>query len=615
MCGIAGFCDFTRENRTPELLRAGERMGAALARRGPDDSGSWSGRDCVLVHRRLAVIDPAGGAQPMVRHINGADWVLVYNGELYNTPDLRRRLEGKGYRFETGSDTEAVLYAGAEYGDRVGEELEGIFAFALWNSQTRTLLCCRDRFGVKPFFYARQGDSFVFASELKALFRYPGLEPRADDHTWCELLGISPARTAGQGTFAGVEELEPACVMTVSRSGVRKRPYWGLVSRPHGEGYEDTVAHLRELLESAIRRQLVSDVPLCTFLSGGLDSSVITAAAAKAYREAGMPPLETYSFDYTDNDKYFRASSFQPDADAPWAGRVSRVCGTRHTVLTCPVAELPGLLEEAVAARDLPGMADVDASLLWYCRQVAERHVVAISGECSDEIFGGYPWFYRPEMLNADTFPWCPVPEHRTEVLNPELVRKLGLGEYVEARYRASVEKTPLLEGESETERKRRQVGWLSIQWFMTALLERKDRMSMYSGLEVRVPFCDHRLVEYVWNIPWEMKSRDGVRKQVLRDAFSHLLPGDVLRRPKSPYPKTHHPVYEALIREKLARVLRDPNAPVRELLNPEKLEGGLLRSGGDYGKPWFGQLMAGPQMMAYLLQLNCWMERFHITL
>ncbi len=615
MCGIAGFCDFTRENRTLELLRAGERMGAVLARRGLDDSGSWSCQDCVLVHRRLEVIDPVGGAQPMVWHVNGADWVLVYNGELYNAPALRRRLEEKGYAFETTSDTEVVLYAGVEYGSQVGQELEGIFAFALWNSETRTLLCCRDRFGVKPFFYARQGDSFVFASELKALFQYPGLEPRANDHTWCELLGISPARTAGQGTFAGVEELEPAYTMTVSESGIQKWSYWGLVSLPHEENYEDTVAHLRELLESAIRRQLVSDVPLCTFLSGGLDSSVITAAAAKAYREAGMPPLETYSFDYTDNDKYFKASSFQPDADAPWAKRVSQACGTRHTVLTCPVAELPDLLDEAVAARDLPGMADVDASLLWYCRQVAEQHVVAVSGECSDEIFGGYPWFYRPEMLNADTFPWCPVLEHRTEVLDPELVRKIGLQEYVEARYRASVAQTPLLDGEDETEQKRRQVGWLSVRWFMTALLERKDRMSMYSGLEVRVPFCDHHLVEYVWNIPWVMKSKDGVRKQVLRDAFSDLLPGDVLRRPKSPYPKTHHPIYEMMIREKLARVLRDHNALVRALVNQEKLEKGLLRSGGDYGKPWFGQLMAGPQMMAYLLQLNSWMERFHIGL
>jgi asparagine synthase (glutamine-hydrolysing) len=615
MCGIAGFCDYTQDMERGELTRAAEAMGAALARRGPDDSGSWRGAGCTLVHRRLAVIDPLHGQQPMVRRRDGADWVLVYNGELYNTPALRSRLEARGYHFQTDTDTEVVLYAAMEYGEEVGQELEGIYAFALWNSGERSLLCCRDRFGVKPFFYAQVGDGFVFASELKALFCYPGLTPRADDQTWCELLGLSPARTAGQGTFAGIRELEPASTLLLSPAGMRVHTYWRLESRPHTDSYEDTVLQVRQRLEGAIHRQLVSDVPLCTFLSGGLDSSVITAAAAKAYQEQGRPSLETYSFDYTDNDKYFHPSAFQPDADGPWAQRVSQIWGTRHTVLTCPVEELPDLLRQAVEARDLPGMADVDASLLWYCRQVAERHVVAISGECSDEVFGGYPWFYRPEMLAADTFPWCPVLAHRTEVLNPELVSQIHLGDYVQARYQNSVAQTPLLPGEDPTERKRRQVGWLSIQWFMTALLERKDRMSMYSGLEVRVPFCDHSLVEYVWNIPWVMKSKDGVRKQVLRDAFAHLLPQDVRSRPKSPYPKTHHPAYEALVRRELTQVLQDHNAPIQPLVNREALEEGLLKNGGDYGKPWFGQLMAGPQMMAYLLQLNSWMERFHITL
>jgi asparagine synthase (glutamine-hydrolysing) len=615
MCGIAGFCDFTRDNRGLEWESVGEKMGAVLARRGPDDRGLWAGKDCVLAHRRLAVMDPAHGQQPMVRKKEGADWVLVYNGELYNAPALRQSLQAKGYVFETGADTEVVLYAGMEFGENVGEELEGIFAFALWNSATRTLLCCRDRFGVKPFFYAWQGETFLFASEHKALFQYPGFAPQADRQTWCELLGISPARTAGQGTFAGVKELKPAHTLVLSPEGVRERVYWRLESKPHQEDYETSVLHLRELLTGAVQRQLASDVPLCTFLSGGLDSSVITAVAAEEYRKMGLPPLETYSFDYTDNDKYFKASAFQPDADGPWAQRVSLECQTNHTVLTCPVAELPALLEQAVEARDLPGMADVDGSLLWYCRQVSDRHVVAVSGECSDEIFGGYPWFYREEMLNANTFPWCPALSHRTEVLDPHLVRQLELEDYVAQRYAASAAETPLLEGEDDTERKRRQVGWLSIQWFMTALLERKDRMSMYSGLEVRVPFCDHQVVEYVWNLPWAMKSHNGERKGVLRDAFTHLLSNDVLHRPKSPFPKTHHPLYEELLQKELGAVLADPNEPVVELLNVPVLKEGLLKNGGDYGKPWFGQLMAGPQMMAYLLQLNHWMKRFHIRL
>ena len=372
--------------------------------------------------------------------------------------------------------------------------------------------------------------------------------------------------------------------------------------------------HLKELLRSAIRRQLVSDVPLCTLLSGGLDSSIITAVAAKAYEEWGLPPLATYSFDYTDNQKYFHPSSFQPDADWPWVERMRQEFGTRHTVLTCTQHNLVDLLDAAVEAKDLPGMADMDSSLLYFCSRIREKHVVSLSGECSDEIFGGYPWFHRPDMLAADTFPWSMDMSARTDVLRPDLVKRLELEEYVRSRYRESVAETPRLEGESQEEARRREIGWLNLNWFMTNLLDRKDRMSMYSGLEVRVPFCDHHLVEYVWNIPWEMKSKDGVRKQVLRDAAKGLLPEDVRNRPKSPYPKTHNPLFERLAKERLRGILADPNAPLHSLVDREALENGLLRDAGDYGRPWFGQLMAGPQMIAYLIELNIWMERFGLA-
>ena len=615
MCGIAGFCDYTRDNADPVWGEIGERMGSVLARRGPDDAGIWQGRECVLAHRRLAVIDPEHGRQPMERTLGTARYVLCYNGELYNTPDLRRELKALGYRFDTETDTEVLLYACMEYGERVCEHLEGIFAFALWDGLRRRLLCGRDRFGVKPFFYTRCGSTFVFGSEPKALFEYPDFEPKADDDTWRELLGVSPARTPDQGVFAGLKALEPAHMLCFDRDGLRIWRYWNLESRPHGETYEETVAHVRELLSSAIRRQLVSDVPLCTFLSGGLDSSVITAVAAQAYEAEGKPPLETYSFDYTDNRKYFKASSFQPDADWPWVERMVEEFRTRHTVLTCDIPSLVSCLDEAVAAKDLPGMADVDSSLLFFCREVAKRHVVAISGECSDEIFGGYPWFHRTDMLTADTFPWCMDRSPRTEVFSKAVWNTLGITDYIQEQYRKSLEATPRLEGEWPEEARRREIGWLNLNWFMTTLLDRKDRMSMYSGLEVRVPFCDHHLVEYVWNIPWDMKSHNGVRKQVLRDAAEGLLPEDVRNRPKSPYPKTHNPLYEEMVRSRLSGILADPNAPIHELVDEKALRAGLLQSAGDYGKPWFGQLMAGPQMLAYLIELNVWMERYGVTL
>ena len=615
MCGIAGFISFDRDNGRPQWAAIAHSMGEALNHRGPDDKGTWLCPAGALIHRRLAVIDPDRGRQPMTRTRDCAEYTIVYNGELYNTDALRRELSDQGYRFETSSDTEVLLTAYMAWGEEVPARLEGIYAFVIWDGVRNQFFACRDRFGVKPFFYALADDgALVFGSELKALFQYPGLTPRMDAAGWCEVLGIGPARTSGCGVFSGVKELEPAHSMTISRGGVRKRRYWSLESRPHTDDYEDTVLRVRELVTGAITRQLVSDVPLCTFLSGGLDSSVITAVAARDYQRRGLPALETYSFDYTDNAKYFTPSSFQPDADQPWVERMTEAFHTRHTVLTCPIPDLCALLDDAVAAKDLPGMADVDSSLLYFCRRVAERHVVALSGECADEVFGGYPWFERPEMLHADTFPWCRDLDARREVYDAGLWKRLGVSDYVDYRYRASVAQTPRLEGEDPENARRREVAWLNLNWFMTTLLDRKDRMSMASGLEVRVPFCDHHLVEYVWNIPWSMKAMNGRRKQVLRDTAEGLLPEDVRTRPKSPYPKTHNPLYEELVRARLATILDDPAAPLHALVNARALREGLLTSAGDYGRPWFGQLMAGPQMLAYLVQLNVWMERFHLT-
>ena len=614
MCGICGFCDFTRDNAGPVWREAGERMGETLAHRGPDGKGLWQGADCVLVHRRLAVIDPERGQQPMARVRDGVEYVLIYNGELYNTDELRRELRKLGFSFETESDTEVLLNACIAWGDGAAQRLEGIFAFAFWDGGRRRLMCCRDRFGVKPFFYAWKDGALVFASELKALFQYPGLEPRLGRQGLCEVLGIGPARTAGAGVFEGVRELKGGCQLTAGPEVLQIRRYWALESRSHEDGYEETVEKVRHLLEGAIRRQLVSDVPLCTFLSGGLDSSIITAVAARAYQEQGREPLETYSFDYVGNRKHFKASAFQPDADAPWVKKAVRALGTRHRVLRCDIPSLLQLLPEAVEAKDLPGMADVDSSLLYFCRKVAERHTVALSGECADEVFGGYPWFERSELLEADTFPWCPDLEFRRAVVKPELWESLQVEDYVQARYQQSLAEMPDLPGEALWERRRREVGWLSLNWFMSTLLDRKDRMSMAAGLEVRVPFCDHHLVEYVWNIPWAMKAMNGQRKQVLRDAAEGLLPEELLRRPKSPYPKTHDPLYEQLVRARLLTILDDRDAPIHSLVDEKALRAGLLSDAGDYGKPWFGQLMAGPQMLAYLIQINEWMSRYHLT-
>ena len=612
MCGIAGFSDFTRENNTPEWGTVAEHMGETIRHRGPDDGGVWQSPHCVFAHRRLSVIDPEHGHQPMTVTLPEGECALCYNGELYNTDDLRRDLIRQGVHFTTHTDTEVLLWMCILYGAKAVEQLEGIFAFAFWDGRTDSLLLVRDRFGVKPLFYTISGSTLVFGSERRALFAYPGVTPRCNEESWQEVLAISPARTPGHGVFADIHELKPGELLMFDGHGASTCLWYSLQCRPHTESYEDTVLHLQELLRGAISRQLVSDVPLATLLSGGLDSSIITAVAANVYEAQGRQ-LGTYSFDYTDNARYFHPSSFQPDADQPWVERMSSAFHTDHTTLTCPIPELTALLEDAMTAREIPGMGDVDSSLLWFCREIRKGHTVVLSGECSDEIFGGYPWFHRKDMLESDTFPWCMDFSARGSVLRPEVVNALSLEDYARNRCQQSRRQAPRPEIETPEEGLRREVGWLNLQWFMTNLLERKDRMSMYSGLEVRVPFCDHHLIEYVWNIPWSMKSRNGVRKQVLRDAAYGLLPEDVRNRPKSPYPKTHNPLFESLVRQQLTAILDDPSAPIHALVDEKALRGGLLQNAGDYGKPWFGQLMAGPQMLAWLVQLNGWMKKYDV--
>lgn len=608
MCGIAGFCDFTRDNRAPGWGAVAETMGETLVRRGPDGNGVWQSRDCVFAHRRLAVIDPKNGAQPMTVPLPEGECALCYNGELYNTPALRREVEDRGVELRTRTDTEVLLWQCILFGHKALEKLEGIFAFAFWDGRSRELLLVRDRFGVKPLFYSFAGDTLVFGSELKTLFAYPGLEPKTDAESWQEVLALSPTRTPGHGVFSGVHELRGGWALTLRTEGHTAAPWFTLNSRLHTDSYEDTVVRVRELLSGAIRRQLVSDVPLATLLSGGLDSSIITAVAAGETAHLG-----TYSFDYTDNARYFTPSAFQPDADQPWVERMAAEYSTDHHTLVCPIPDLVSQLDHACTARDLPGMADLDSSLLWFCREIKGSHTVVLSGECSDEIFGGYPWFHRSDMLAADTFPWSMDFSARTQVLRDDVVQRLALEDYTRMRCRQSLAETPRLDGESPEEARRREIGWLNLHWFMANLLERKDRMSMWSGLEVRVPFCDHHLIQYVWNIPWAMKSRGGARKQVLRDAAKGLLPEDVRTRPKSPYPKTHSPVFEAMAKRRLTAILDDANAPIHAVVDEKKLREGLLLDCGSYGKPWFGQLMAGPQMLAWLIQLNGWMEHFGI--
>jgi len=613
MCGITGWVDWEKDLSSERSTL--EAMTKTMEKRGPDAVGYWLSPRVAFGHRRLTVVDPEGGRQPMTRQHGGFSYTLIYNGELYNTEDIRRDLRARGWQFKGHSDTEVLLTAYMEWGRDCIHRLNGIFAFAVWDERRQALFLARDRLGVKPLFYAQRGSAFLFGSELKALLAHPAVRPVLKREGLAEIFVMGPARTPGHGVFHNVWEVRPGYHLTVTREGVKQEQYWQLESRPHLDDAETTAATVRQLLIDSIERQLVADVPVATLLSGGLDSSAITAIAANYLKNAGRGPLDTYSIDYQDNHLHFQANAYQPDEDAPYAQLVSDFLGTRHHRIVFDTPELVQALRTATFARDLPGMADVDASLYLFCREIKKETTVVLSGECADEMFGGYPWFHREEALNSTTFPWARATRERAHWLSPALKEWVRPEEYVAQRYQETLDEVPRLPGEDPLEARRREMFFLNLTWFMNTLLDRKDRMSMYASLEARVPFCDHRLVEYVWNIPWEIKTHGGREKGILRKALEGILPDDVLYRKKSPYPKTHNPAYAEATRNWLLQVLDDPSSPLLQLVNVPVIRKIAQSDAEASGIPFFGQLMSTPQLFAYLAQMDLWLREYNVTI
>lgn len=614
MCGIAGWVDWERD-LTQERATV-EAMGETLVCRGPDADGAWISKSAAFAHRRLIVVDPDGGAQPMTRRLGDWTYTLTYNGELYNTEDLRKELLERGHHFQSYSDTEVLLLAYVEWGPRCVERFNGIFAFAIWDEKKQTLFLARDRLGVKPLFYARKGQSLVFGSEIKAVLAHPMVSRRIETDGLAEIFAIGPARTPGHGIFKDIVELRAGYSLLATAEGNRTFQYWKLESHPHEDDLETTTRRVRELLVDTVQRQLVSDVPVCTFLSGGLDSSAVSAIASQAFAEAGKDALHTYSIDFVDMEKHFQANNFQTSLDGPWAKKVSEYLDTIHHPVVFSMEELVQHLLTPLGYRDTPGMADIDTSLMLFCQEVKQGATVALSGEAADEVFGGYPWFHREESLKANTFPWSLQLHERMNIMSAELKGLTQPEKYVARRYEEALAEVPKLTGESGKDARIREISYLSITRFLPTLLDRKDRMSMSTGLEVRVPFCDHRLVEYVFNIPWEIKTTGNQSKGILRRAMKGFLPDDVLNRRKSPYPSSPDPKYLAATRQHALEVLANTSSPLRSLVDEPAVHQ-LAKDSYNPAehRPWFGQIMAAPQMFHYLLQTDAWLREYRVEL
>lgn len=611
MCGYAGFCNLNNNISISNKIDTLKKITQALTHRGPDEEGYFTNERINLGHKRLIIIDAKNGKQPMSFKYKNNTYTIVYNGQLYNAKDIRENLMAAGLDFNGYSDTEVILKAFAYYGSSIFKEFNGIFSFAIWNENKQELTLARDHFGIKPLYYTILNGTLVFASEIKAILNYPGFKTQVDKQGISELFGIGPAHTPGTCVFKNIFEIKPAHYATFNKDGFKTFRYWKMETKEHTDSFEETCNKVHYLLDDSIKRQLVSDVPLCAMLSGGVDSSIIVAYASKYLKANGMPPLTTLSVDYVDNDKNFVKSDFQPNSDNYYIDIMKNAFGTNHHAIVLDTPELAQYLKDAMIARDFPGMADVDSSMLLFCKNIKNYASVALSGECSDELFAGYPWFFRDDALNSGTFPWSIAINERQNLLNENISKEIDLKNYIDFRYNESISEVEFAKNDSEETKQKRVISYLTINWFMQTLIDRADRMSMHSGLELRVPFCDYRLAGYMWNVPWEMKAYKGREKGLLRHVVKDLLPKEIVERKKSPYPKTHNPSYLKAVKEMLTEIMKDTNAPINNLLNRSYILDILQTDGKAFTRPWFGQLMTGPQLMAYLCQVNMWLEMY----
>lgn len=609
MCGIAGWIDRNIDMR--DKIEVLNRMSRILDRRGPDENGIYINGNTALIHRRLIVIDKENGKQPMTVMHKGSKYVIVYNGELYNTAELREELEADGFHFRGHSDTEVVLKTYIKYKDKCADKLNGIFAFAVYDINEKSVFLCRDRIGVKPLFYYEYKGGLVFASEIKAMLESGIVKPQIDEQGLNEIFFLGPARTPSCAVFKGVHELNPGECAYYRNNRFTRRKYYTIEASEHSDDEKTTIEKTRSLLTDAISRQLVSDMPMCFFLSGGLDSSIIVKVASMYNKEHKLGKINTYSVEYSDNKKYFEKSQFQPNADFEYISMMSKDADTKHTEVIIDNTQLADALYESVEARDLPGYVDVDSSLLLFCREIKKDYTVALSGECADELFGGYPWYHNKDILFEDCFPWSRSQDIRRFILKDGLLKNGE--EYVRQRYLDTINESPKLSTDSKQDRRMREMFYLNFYWFMQCLLERKDRCSMYNGLEVRVPFCDYRLVEYAYNMPWSLKAYNGREKGIVRKAFEDILPKEICWRKKSPYPKTHNPIYFDECAKRV-RIILQKNNSLTEMLDQKAVES-IIENPDKITSPWYGQLMKAPQILAYIIELDYWFEKYKIEI
>ena len=602
MCGI--LCLYNKQRDVLEDCGKFNQMLHLLEHRGPDDSRTYFDSHVLLGHCRLSIIDLKGGKQPFEYTYQDKTYRIIFNGEIYNMNELKKHLIDLGFHFSSQSDSEVLLVCFIAYREKCLNMLDGIFSFVIYYDDQ--IFACRDHLGVKPLYYYLKENDLIIASEIKAILMYLG-KCVVDKTGIKELLGLGPSLSPGKTLYKDISSLRPAHYLFYDGNNCVIERYWCLQKNPHLKNYEETIQDVRYLVNQSIQRQLLSDVPISCMLSGGLDSSIITALSSQYVNN-----ISTYSIDYLDQEKYFKPYDYQLTRDSDYIDEMVERYHSHHNNVVLSQKNLIIFLKQSMIARDAPGMADIDSSFLLFCKEIKRHHKVVLSGECADEIFGGYPWFYKKELYSLDTFPWIQDIDQRLDLLN-ENIKKLNIKDYVKNQYYQTLQEIDYLDQSFYDTNKRKMI-YLNIEWFMQTLLTRSDSQSMYNAVELRVPFASKNLIEYMYNVPWAYMYKDQQEKSVLRDAFKDFLPDDIYNRKKNPYPKTHSPFFLTYIKRLLLETLNDKNNILYQLFDIKKLKH-FIEHSETIEVPWFGQLMMGPQLLAYFYQIYVWGKIYHVEL
>ncbi len=551
MCGICGIVNLDPSNTaSPRVLEA---MTARISHRGPDDYGYFRSGSVGLGHRRLSIIDLSGGRQPMFNEDETV--AVVFNGEIYNYQEITAELEARGHVFKTRSDTETIVHAYEEYGDECVTRFRGMFAFALWDRVFQRLLVVRDRLGIKPLYFYRDGESLLFASEIKSLLEAPGI-PREVDQEALNLY-LSLRYVPGPRTmFRHISKLQPGHLMVVERGRVQIRKYWD-VSYPSTTGSTADPAEFEDLLEESVRLRMIADVPLGVFLSGGIDSSAILAMMTRLRQGE---PIKTFSIGYESPD----GASDNHNNEFVYARQAAQAFGADHHEFTLGALDFRDVIPQLVWHLDEP-LADPSCIPLYFVSRLARRHItVVLSGEGADEILAGYGIY--PKMLAVDNLRRIPgvgpvagrlagqFPENRYQdilrmVAQPLAPRYRGVsrGFRPALQTRLTRQSTgsnaldavygPLFDAVSHASPLNQMLYADSKVWLPDDLLLKADKMTMANALELRVPFLDHKLVEFAAQLPVSAKLAGGMGKVLLRRIMKGVLPESILHRSKKGFP------------------------------------------------------------------------------